>query len=32
LDDSDSKNKTAEVCVEVKGLWKILAKKCQWNS
>jgi len=29
LDDSDSKNKTAEVCVEVKGLWKIFGKKAK---
>jgi len=29
LDDSDSKNKTAEVCVEVKGLWKIFGKKAE---
>ena len=27
MEDSDLKNKRAEVCVEVKGLWKIFGKK-----
>ena len=29
MEDSDSKNKTAEVCLEVQGLWKIFGKKAK---